>query len=131
MPTPEELIVTQHARDRLRERAAFTAHWSDEEVDRFLVTATRKARGSMRIDGQFPLDLGGLAHVRAAVVGSYIVSVTPKPVLHPGSHTRSQQHSGGSRKAQKRQDGVRLAKREALKFEAQKRAERLRQTEPQ
>lgn len=127
LPPGESLRVTRHARDRFRERAPFADGWTDDEVDRCLILATRKARGAMRIDGLFPLDLHGLAYVRAAVVGEFIVSVTPKPSTHPGHHTKSQKHSGGSRKAQKRQDGVRHAKRALLKFHAQKRAERLRQ----
>lgn len=125
LPPGETLRVTRHARDRFRERAAFAEDWTDDEIDRCLILATRRARGSLRIDGLFPLDLHGLVHIRAAVVGEFIVSVTPKPVPTPGNRTKSQRHSGGSRKAQKRQDGVRHAKRALLKFHAQKRAERL------
>lgn len=126
LPPGEPLRVTRHARERFRERAPFVNGWTYDEIDRCLILATRRARGSLRIDGLFPLDLHGLAYVRAAVVGEFIVSVTPKPSPHPGHHTKSQKHSGGSRKAQKRQDGVRHAKRALQKFHAQQKAVRLR-----
>lgn len=122
-----KLRVTKHARDRLRERVPFTSQWTDAEVDNCLVRMTEQARGRARIDGLYPLDFHGVAQVRAAVVGDYIVSVTPKPIPHPGHRMKSQQQGGGSRKTQKRRDGVRNAKRTLKKFHAQQKAERLRQ----